>query len=89
MNKYPEQGQAEIIHRGLACMPANFVARLCPVCKGSGRYEQMFTAGCGGGYYRSNSYCDYCEGEGLLVVDKPAPMSVVNQVRVAAERAAA
>lgn len=36
----------------------------CPACGGDGEYEQMYTAGCGGGYYKSVGPCDYCKREG-------------------------
>ena len=35
----------------------------CGHCAATGEYEQMYTAGCGGGYYRSMGRCDYCTRE--------------------------
>jgi len=84
MKMYPEDGQAELLQAGLTKMVDGFAACLCPVCGGAGEYRQMFTAGCGRGYYHSMSMCDYCKGEGLLVNGKEAPESVCNQVRTAA-----
>jgi hypothetical protein len=36
----------------------------CGVCHGTGEYEQTYTAGCGGGYYKSLGKCEYCAREG-------------------------
>ena len=36
----------------------------CYMCKGTGESAQMFTHGCGGGYYRSQGKCDTCAREG-------------------------
>jgi hypothetical protein len=36
----------------------------CGWCNGRGEYEQTYTAGCGGGYYRSLGPCDHCRQEG-------------------------
>lgn len=38
--------------------------RACDMCHGTGEYEQTYTAGCGGGYYRSMGPCEYCMEEG-------------------------
>lgn len=35
---------------------------VCPMCKGEGEYPQTYTAGCGGGYYKTLGKCDYCDG---------------------------
>ena len=70
--------------RGLECLPANFIAAVCDICKGHGEYKQTYTAGCGMGSYRSTGGCDYCDGTGLLQGSKPAPDSVRNQVIEAA-----
>lgn len=37
---------------------------VCPVCNGAGEYEQTYTAGCGGGYYRSLGPCECCTEKG-------------------------
>lgn len=79
------RNQAIVLMNGRARMPANFVARLCGVCSGAGVYKQTYTAGCGLGYYQSEGQCDNCDGYGLMVGDKPAPISVVNQVIEAAK----
>lgn len=34
----------------------------CPLCGGEGQRLQTYTAGCGGGYYKSMGRCDLCEG---------------------------
>jgi hypothetical protein len=39
----------------------------CPMCKGLGKYEQRYTAGCGMVSYRSIGPCDYCKLEGLFM----------------------
>jgi DnaJ-class molecular chaperone len=66
-------------------MPVGFVAAVCDACHGRGERKQMFTAGCGGGYYGTMSGCDYCDGTGLLQAGKPAPASVREQVLNAAQ----
>ncbi len=38
--------------------------KVCPLCDGTGKTRQMFTAGCGGGYYHSMSRCEMC-GKGM------------------------
>lgn len=38
--------------------------RICPACDGKGEYNQMYTAGCGGGYYHSTGPCDLCKPQG-------------------------
>lgn len=75
-----EAEHAEALKRGLAALPHNFVAELCDVCKGRGEYEQTFTNGCGMGYSRMRSGCDYCDGTGMLQGGKAAPASVREQV---------
>lgn len=37
----------------------------CGWCNGTGEYEQMYTVGCGGGYYKSSGPCDHCKQEGV------------------------
>jgi hypothetical protein len=83
-----EAEHAAELKRGLECLPVDFLASLCWSCGGEGRREQTFTAGCGGGYFRSNSGCGYCDGTGLLQGEKPAPDSVRNQVLIAGAAAA-
>jgi hypothetical protein len=34
--------------------------RMCGACDGTGEYEQMYTSGCGGGYYLSKGNCEFC-----------------------------
>jgi len=65
----------------------------CPCCDGKGEYKQMYTAGCGGGYYRSMGPCDMCrddhpgagiwQGTGFVYKNslKPVPRSVVEQIK--------
>ena len=67
----------------------------CPVCNGSGEYEQHYTAGCGGGGYQSTGPCDYCKhpkghlwnhmrGLGYRMKSgQPVPQSVINQIEIA------
>lgn len=44
----------------------------CEICKGKGRYEQTYIAGCGMGYYKSVGRCIFCDGVGLrLDLDNP------------------
>jgi hypothetical protein len=84
-----EKEHAAALKRGLADMHPDFTGRLCPICEGLGNYRQSYTAGCGGGYYRSTGPCDYCGKTGLLQGGKPAAESVVIQVLVAAEKGGA
>lgn len=79
---------AKRLKLGLARMKPGFLAEICWACKGTGRYEQSYNAGCGMGYYRMNGDCEYCKSRGLLMAAGPAPLSVVNQVIVATEIAA-
>lgn len=80
---------AAALRAGMTCMPANFVAQVCPICDGKGEYEQTFRAGCGGGYYRSGGDCAYCQETGMVIITgHPAPVSVVEQVLTAGRRAA-
>lgn len=75
-----EQEHAAELKAGLARLPSEFIARICILCGGAGQRRQMFTAGCGGGYYHAMSGCDYCDGTGLLQGSEPAPASVREQV---------
>ncbi|TIU88831.1 MAG: hypothetical protein E5W06_00240 [Mesorhizobium sp.] len=75
-----EKEHAAELRAGLRQMQAGFLAELCGLCSGEGQYEQMYTAGCGGGYFRSMGGCDYCNGTGLRQGAGPAPISVVEQV---------
>lgn len=77
------ESHAAQLTRGLAKMPAGFIAQLCEICDGRGEYKQTYTLGCGGGTHRSLGDCDYCGSAGLMQGRKPAPASVVNQVLVA------
>lgn len=77
---------AEGLKRGLACLPPDFAARICGVCDGRGEYRQIYTAGCGGGYFKSMGACDYCDGTGLMQGRAPAPASVREQVLNAGRR---
>lgn len=84
-----EEEHAAELRAGMQRMQAGFLATICSLCHGEGQYEQMFTAGCGGGYFRSMGGCDYCDGRGLLQGSKPAPASVVEQVANAGRAALA
>ncbi len=77
-----EQIDAEVaqLRRGLEKLGPQFGAAVCGMCAGRGQYEQTYTAGCGGGYYRSMGDCDECKGYGLVVGRKDAPRSVYDQV---------
>ena len=63
---------------------------LCPVCNGKGEYRQMYTAGCGGGYFKMMGPCNTCkhssklmEGLGYRMKNgNEVPKSVINQVEV-------
>jgi hypothetical protein len=68
------------LHAGLLMLGPEFNARICPICSGKTEYEQTYTAGCGGGYFKSMGRCDYCDGLGMMQGDKAAPPSVVFQV---------
>ncbi len=83
-----ETALSSILKTGLAALGPNFSARICYFCDGQGSYEQTYTAGCGGGYFRMRGRCDHCEGVGLMQGRERAPASVVNQVQLAAARAA-
>jgi len=39
----------------------------CTVCKGKGETEQVYTAGCGMGSYKSMGPCSWCNGIGLVL----------------------
>lgn len=68
------------IKAGLEHMIEGFMARVCGICDGQGAYEQTYTAGCGGGYFKMSGGCDYCAGTGMRQGSDPAPQSVVDQV---------
>jgi hypothetical protein len=70
----------ETLKAGMARLGPSFRARICWACDGEGRYEQMYTAGCGQGYFRSLGDCDHCAGCGLVQGNAPAPKSIVAQV---------
>jgi len=77
------QEHVKALMRGLDHMPDYFLADMCWGCAGTTRRRQMFTHGCGGGYYHSMDDCDICGGEGLLMGSRPVPTSVTEQVLVA------
>lgn len=80
---------AAALKRGLERLPEGFRAKVCFACEGHGECEQLYTAGCGGGYYRSKGRCDWCAGTGLLQGTAAAPASVREQVLFAAQKEAA
>lgn len=61
---------------------------VCIWCDGTGRTEQTYTIGCGGGHYRSLGPCEICgtgqpyKGVGYVYRDTctPVPTSVVAQI---------
>lgn len=61
----------------------------CPWCGGAGKYEQMYNAGCGNGYYRMMGPCSCCgkdepyEGVGYVyrATGEPVPASVLAQIK--------
>jgi hypothetical protein len=75
-----EEDHEACLRAGLMLMGPDFIGRICSICEGKGRYRQTYTAGCGGGYYRSVGDCEYCSSLGLMQNDKPAAESVVIQV---------
>lgn len=82
-----EKEHAAELRAGMQRVQPGFLAQICGVCQGEGQYEQTYTAGCGGGYFRSMGGCDHCDGTGMRQGNSPAPRSVVDQV-VNAGRAA-
>lgn len=60
----------------------------CSWCDGTGQYEQMYTAGCGGGYFRSIGPCEQCgkgepwKGVGYVykATNEPVSASVLTQI---------
>ena len=87
-----EAEHAAELRAGLGQMVDGFSAYLCEMCQGEGQRREMFNAGCGGGYFRSMTGCDYCGATGLCQGDSslynPAPASVREQVLTAARRVA-
>lgn len=78
---YGEEEEHEACLRaGLMVLGSDFIGTVCPLCEGKGKREQMFTAGCGGGYFRSMGECEYCDGFGLLQNGNKPSDSVVVQV---------
>jgi len=78
-----EAEHAALLKSGLATLPDDFAASVCFMCQGQGQYEQTYTAGCGGGYYKATGPCDCCGSTGLRQGDgysSPAPVSVIEQV---------
>lgn len=55
----------------------------CARCGGKGQYEQTYTVGCGGGYYRSMGSCSSCDGTGLVL--KIDNLFVNDNFRITAE----
>ncbi len=49
----------------------------CEVCKGEGRYEQIYTVGCGMGSYKSMGPCDWCKQVGYMDKRFNAPASAI------------
>lgn len=87
-----EKEHASELIAGLSRMVPDFTALICPLCRGEGQREQTYTAGCGGGYYRSMGGCEYCDGTGLCQGAGfccPAPASVREQVLTAGRAAIA
>lgn len=78
------EAHAARLKAGLESLPSGFNAKICFVCQGRGEFEQTYTAGCGGGYYRATGPCSYCSESGLLQGDGAAPRSVLEQVLNAA-----
>lgn len=80
-----EKDHAAELVAGLALLTPEFSAQVCLWCAGEGRSRQMFTAGCGGGYYHAMSGCDHCAGTGLVEKSsrRAASLSVREQVLVA------
>jgi len=87
-----EAEHARILKAGIDQMVEGFSAYVCGVCDGRGSYEQTYTAGCGGGYYRSTGPCNFCGSTGLRqggMWPNPAPDSVREQVMQAGRTALA
>lgn len=78
-----EKRHAAEMHAGLMVLGPDFNAVVCHMCDGEGQYEQTYTAGCGGGYFKSMGGCDHCDGMGLLQHGRPASISVIIQVGIA------
>jgi DnaJ-class molecular chaperone len=72
--------QADELAAGLKALGPDYNAVLCEVCKGMGRYEQTYTAGCGMGSYQTMGPCTWCNKTGLTQGKNAASDSVVNQV---------
>ena len=63
----------------------------CVWCHGKGEYKQVFTVGCGGGYYSSMGRCEHCtpkdgsgwRGRGYVYkgTNEIVPESVINQMK--------
>jgi len=75
-----EEEHADNLRAGLIFLGHSVNAYICAVCQGKGQYEQQYTAGCGGGCYRSQGPCNWCRGIGLMQADKGAPGDLVLQV---------
>lgn len=53
----------------------------CYFCSGEGEYEQTYTVGCGGGYYRMKGGCDHCGGTGIMTINNTrVSKSVLKQI---------
>ena len=79
-----EDAHAGRLAAGLSCMVHGFAAAVCPLCGGRGRGMQTYTEGCGARPWRAEGACNVCQATGLVQGDKPAPLSVINQVLTAA-----
>lgn len=80
------KGHADKLRRGIAALGPNFLAAVCGLCEGEGQYRQNYNMGCGMGMSRMMGKCSYCDGLGLVLGGKPAPLSVMHQVLNASER---
>lgn len=75
-----EEDHEACLRAGLMLQGPDFAATICSICQGRGKRMQTYTAGCGGGYYRSTGDCEYCGCTGLVQPNGPAAESVVIQV---------
>jgi hypothetical protein len=73
-----EETHAAKLRAGLAKLSPQFVAEVCWWCDGTGRHKFEHCTVCGADKM-------YGTALGLLINNRPAPESVVNQVLVAAD----
>lgn len=70
--------------RHIASMNINLpeYIEVCSICNGKGSYEQLYTAGCGGGYFSHDGPCDYCSSVGFRYKHTGDPIggSVIAQI---------